>query len=102
MLAFIYVPLTTVTSIYGMNIQQINGSGHNIWIVVVTAAIALLATVYAWSLIEEIYKVRAWRARSKEAVPRGRSRYGLAIRVFMIFWLISKGYSRWMWKTDAW
>ncbi len=102
MLAFIYVPLTTVTSIYGMNVQQINQSGHSVWIVVITAVIALLVTGYSWSLIEGFYKVKAWRGRSKEAVSQGRSKYGLAIRVFMIFGLIKEGHSRWMWKTNAW
>lgn len=31
-LAFVYVPLSFVTGIFGMNIQQINGSGLNIWV----------------------------------------------------------------------
>lgn len=35
-LAFVYVPLSFVTGIYGMNIKQINSSGLNIWVCFVT------------------------------------------------------------------
>ncbi|EPE34320.1 Magnesium transport protein CorA, transmembrane region [Glarea lozoyensis ATCC 20868] len=35
-LAFIYVPLSFVTGIFGMNVQQINGTGLNVWVCFVT------------------------------------------------------------------
>jgi hypothetical protein len=41
-LAFIYVPLSFVTGVFGMNIQQINGSGLNIWV----CFVALVAVVF--------------------------------------------------------
>lgn len=45
LLAFIYVPLSFVTGVFGMNIQQINGSGLNIWVCFVALAVVVFATV---------------------------------------------------------
>ncbi|KAH7304524.1 hypothetical protein B0I35DRAFT_444968 [Stachybotrys elegans] len=47
-LAFIYVPLSFVTGVFGMNIQQINGSGLDIWVcfVVLVAVIFLTVPVF--------------------------------------------------------
>jgi hypothetical protein len=44
-LAFIYVPLSFVTGIFGMNIQQINGSGLSIWVCFVAVAAAVFVTL---------------------------------------------------------
>jgi Mg2+ and Co2+ transporter CorA len=44
-LALIYVPLSFVTGIYGMNIKQINGSGLNIWVYFVTLLPVIFMTV---------------------------------------------------------
>lgn len=44
-LAFIYVPLSFVTGIFGMNIQQINGSGLNIWVCFVALVPVIFVTV---------------------------------------------------------
>lgn len=51
-LAFVYVPLNLASSIYGMNIQQLNGSGQSVWVFVVTAVVALLITAGTWYLSE--------------------------------------------------
>jgi hypothetical protein len=47
-LAFIYVPLSFVTGIFGMNVQQINGSGLNVWVcsVVLVPLICLTGLVF--------------------------------------------------------
>jgi len=44
-LAFIYVPLSFVTGVFGMNIQQINGSGLNNWVCFVALAAVVFLTV---------------------------------------------------------
>lgn len=55
-LAFIYVPLSFVTGIFGMNIQQINGTGLNLWVcfaavlVVGLITVLLFWTVRVWAL----------------------------------------------------
>jgi hypothetical protein len=43
-LAFIYVPLSFVTGIFGMNVKEINATGLSIWVCFVTLAIIVLLT----------------------------------------------------------
>lgn len=43
-LAFIYVPLSFVTGLFGMNVQQINATGLPIWVCFVTLAVIIVLT----------------------------------------------------------
>lgn len=52
-LAFVYVPLNMATSIFGMNIQELNQSGHKVWMFVLTAVLALLVTAGGWFLVDQ-------------------------------------------------
>ena len=52
LLALIYVPLSFVTGIFGMNIQQINGSGLNIWVCFVTLVPVVLITVLVFLAVK--------------------------------------------------
>lgn len=59
-LAFIYIPLSFVTGIFGMNIQEINSTGLSIWVCFVTLTIiVVLTTGIFWFL-------RARRNKRKE------------------------------------
>ena len=49
-LAFVFVPATLAASIFGMNVQQINDTGGNIWHFVVTALCLTSAAFLAWGL----------------------------------------------------
>jgi Mg2+ and Co2+ transporter CorA len=51
-LAFIYVPLSFVTGIFGMNIQQINGSGLNIWVCFVALVPVIFVTVLVFLAVK--------------------------------------------------
>lgn len=44
-LAFIYVPLSFVTGVFGMNVQQINHTGLNIWVCFVTIVGVVIVTI---------------------------------------------------------
>lgn len=44
-LAFIFIPLNLVTSIFGMNIMEINGSPVRAWVCVVVLVVAIACTV---------------------------------------------------------
>lgn len=63
MLAFIYVPLSFVTGIYGMNIGEINGSRLSVWVVVLTLVVTILCTIFV------LMTVRSWQQhrRSKSS-----------------------------------
>jgi hypothetical protein len=40
-LAFIFVPISLASSIFGVNVQQINQTGCNLWVFVVTSIVLL-------------------------------------------------------------
>ena len=80
-----------------MNIQQINGSGHSIWIFVVTSIAALLITGSVWYSLEESNKMKATR-QDLNKIPK----YSLALRVYMVGWLVMNGHLSWMRKSRAW
>jgi hypothetical protein len=48
-LAFIFVPISLASSIFGMNVQQISQTGCNLWVFVVTSIVLL--TISALSFL---------------------------------------------------
>lgn len=51
LLALVYIPISFVTGIFGMNIRELNDSGASIWVFfVVVAAAAVLSMSMFWSL----------------------------------------------------
>ena len=106
-LAFIYVPLNLATSIFGMNIQQLNQNGQNIWVFFTTAIVALVLTGGSWLCSKLTYEAIAWykeRASAKEANDEEEKRreYGLLLRMAMLIWLVRNGYKTWMWRSGGW
>lgn len=49
-LAFIFVPTSLASSIFGMNVQEINNTGNSIWKFLVTAILLTGAAIAAWFL----------------------------------------------------
>lgn len=47
-LAFVFIPINLASSVYGMNVQEINGTGHSIWGFLVTASVLLTVSGLAW------------------------------------------------------
>lgn len=104
-LAFVYVPLNLATSIFGMNIQQLNGSGQKLWVFFTTAVAALLITGGSW-LIPNL-KAVVWyrkRAAAKKADDEkfNSEEYGLLLRMTLLVWLLRGGFKLWMWESGAW
>lgn len=48
-LAFVFIPINLASSIFGMNVQQINETGHSIWGFVVAALAMLAASGLSWT-----------------------------------------------------
>lgn len=106
-LAFVYVPLNLATSIFGMNIKQLNHSGQSLWVFFVTAVVALLVTGGSWACSKSGYRAMAWykeRAAVSGAYAKKEEKqeYGLLLRMAMFLWLVRQGYTAWMWTTGAW
>lgn len=53
-LAFIFVPLSFVTSFFGMNVQELSGDGVKLWIFLVTAVCMGCSTVLFWRILSPI------------------------------------------------
>lgn len=101
-LAFFYVPLNLATSVFGMNLEQLNGSGRSIGIFLGTAGTLLLVTGALWLLLEGVQHVRVYLRRPQEDRRRVPSqRHNIFIRLYLIWWLSRNGLFKWMIRTGA-
>lgn len=108
-LAFVYVPINLATSIFGMNIKQLNGNGQNLWVFFTTVVVALVITGGSWLSFNRFvkgeavawYKERATTKRLSDETEYKRE-YGLLLRMAMLAWLVRHGYKAWMWHSGAW
>ena len=92
------MPLNLATSIFGMNLSELNGSGKELWVFLTTAMLALLFTGASWFLVEEINNYLRWQRRNRGA----RMKTTIGARISMLAWLCSHGHKTWMWKSGAW
>ena len=82
-----------------MNLQQLNHSGQNLWVFVLTGVVALLVTGMAWLCVEVITNYKGWpRERSTEDSRRNNR---LVFRLALLVWLVKNGYTTWMWRSGA-
>jgi hypothetical protein len=49
-LAFLFVPLSFATSIFGMNIEELSGVGPRIWVFLITAICLIVAVFFFWKI----------------------------------------------------
>lgn len=83
-----------------MNLQQLNQSGQNLWVFIVTGVTALLITGVSWLCVEVITSYKGLpRIRSTEDSLHEK---GLAFRLALLVWLLGKGHTTWMWRSGAW
>ena len=92
-----------------MDIQQLNGSGQQIWVFFTTAVAVLLLTGGSWLGSNRLatHKAILWykeRAAAKEIRDQERKsqEYGLLHRIAILVWLVRNGHSIWTWKSGAW
>lgn len=103
-LAFVYIPLNIATSVFGMNLQQLNGSGQSLVDFVLTALLALIITGWTWYAIEVFNGYRIWQ-EGRGQQPTGKEpspNYSVAERIGMIVWLVRNGHGSWTRTTGAW
>lgn len=64
-LAFVYIPLSFITGVFGMNVKEINGSPLSIWVTVMALLVALaLTAIVSW--LYGLYDRRSRRQRVKD------------------------------------
>lgn len=66
-----------------MNVQEIDGDGHWMWVVVVTAALMLLATAMFWWIVKTLQQAHA-NAVHMRAFVEGEKQEGLPQEAVLI------------------
>lgn len=56
-----YVPISVAGTIFGMNVKEINDSGHSIFAFLVMCAVLLLVTFFSWALTITLNRYRRRR-----------------------------------------
>ncbi|KAL8754192.1 MAG: hypothetical protein Q9184_005192 [Pyrenodesmia sp. 2 TL-2023] len=106
-LAFIYVPLNLATSIFGMNLQQLNAEGQPVWVFVLTALLATILTAFIWFFIDQINSIRRWTrmrgtlANIYKVEYEGIPDYSIGVRITMIYLIMHWGYTKWMFRSGG-
>ncbi len=62
-LAFVFIPLNYVSSLFGININEMTGNGPRLWKFVATSFALLISVLTTWSLSEVMQKL--WDRRIK-------------------------------------
>ncbi|KAI9695896.1 MAG: hypothetical protein M1836_006013 [Candelina mexicana] len=94
-LAFVFVPVSLASSIFGMNVQQINHTGTNIWVFIVTAVLLTTTAFFLWGFSSFFVKARKqWQRRPSERIPWRK-------RLALIWRLARNGHFVWMVRYGA-
>ena len=83
-----------------MNLQQLNQSGQNLWVFIVTGVIALLVTGVSWLCVEVITSYKG--LPEKGSTDDSRRNESFTFRVALLVWLVKNGHTAWMWHSGAW
>ena len=73
LLAFVFLPISLAGTIFGMNVQQINESGHDIKVFIATSLVLSVSTVILLAMTHTFVSVR--RAAAQELLESRKSRY---------------------------
>jgi hypothetical protein len=102
MLAFVFIPISLATSIFGMNIQELNSTGQPIWGFVVTAVATLAAAFWTWATFYQCMKyIHAPRSNAKNKSWDNEEKLGISLqaRLKLLYWLIAHGHVVWCWRS---
>ena len=93
-LAFFYIPLNLATSVFGMNLQQLNGSGKSIGAFLSTAAILLFVTGMTWLVFQGVQDALMLVRQSEEEKSSATCRNpSIFLRLGLIWLLCRNGLS---------
>ena len=101
-LAFVYIPLNLATSIFGMNLVELNNSGKKLGFFLTTAVVILVITGDSWFLIEEINNYSRWKRSHDARIPQGycepvaKMQLAVGARIGMLALLWKDGHKSWM------
>ena len=101
-LAFVYVPLNLATSIFGMNLQQLNNNGRPLSVFVITAILALVGTGIIWFCLDQYNGFIKWKKDERQYDHKTRTKFNLTVRLAMLWWLVRHRHVSWMRRSGAW
>ena len=101
-LAFFYIPLNLATSVFGMNLQQLNGSGTAIGAFLGTAAVLLFVTGMTWLVFQGVQDALiVFRPSAVDILPVPRRKPNIFLRLGLIWLLCRNGLCVWTIRTGA-
>ena len=101
-LAFFYIPLNLATSVFGMNLQQLNHSGTSMGVFLGTAGILFLVTGILWLFLEGLQNARVFVSQfEEERQPEFPYSTSVILRLYLIWRLSTNGLFVWMIRTGA-
>lgn len=110
-----YIPLNLATSIFGMNIQQLNQSGQQIQAFIITALVSTAIAGMIWLVVTRINHAREWLCTGEETRnENGLPSYNIEIRLVMLYFFMfhsdrkqryypqNPAARRWVFRSNAW
>ena len=98
-----FIPLSLATSIFGMNIQELNDSGQPIWVFVLTAAGILLLALCTWGMFYQwtkyIHAPHLTDSEMSAFAHEAEAQVYFWRRVALALWLLSHGHLVWSWRS---
>ncbi|KAI1173638.1 hypothetical protein F4777DRAFT_557102 [Nemania sp. FL0916] len=95
-LAIFFVPISLSTSIFGMNIHELNASGQSLWVFIVTTVAIVAVTMIAWGFLYQVQKYESLLKASNSRVSEHRH---WRSRLLRLLFLVSRGHTIWAWKS---
>lgn len=85
-----------------MNLQQLNQSGQQLAVFLITAAIAVAITGVSWFCVEKVNSYLVWLRGEDKDFDGGTPTYTLSVRLMMIAKLVYNGHISWLRASEAW
>ncbi|KAI1128884.1 hypothetical protein F5Y10DRAFT_277093 [Nemania abortiva] len=92
-LAIFFVPISLSTSVFGMNIHELNENGQSLWVFILTTVLIVAATMTAWGFMYQFQKYNSLPKIYDNEEKSWRARFYQLIR------LVLYGHIIWTWKS---
>ncbi|TRX91108.1 hypothetical protein FHL15_008090 [Xylaria flabelliformis] len=92
-LAIFFVPISLSTSVFGMNIHELNENGQSIWVFILTTVLIVAATMILWGFM---YQFQKYNSQPRDGIKEGKH---WRTRSAALCQLIFRGHIIWAWKS---
>lgn len=95
-LAFVFIPLSYVSSLFGMNITEMSGNGPRLWVFLVTSFSLLIGALSFWGLSPKVEAT--WTQHMKDRSP---SKISAKTQVRILYSSLRTGNFIWMIRSGV-